>query len=593
MTDSKKMRTRQQNTAAILFGLGMVAVLFQIIPYLVLGEGTVIPYHDQLDGEMIAYILQSKYLFQGDIIPEFMNGAAKTALTLPAPAFVLLFCTGQYFLAYVLMHLIEIVVAYIGMYLLAREVNCNAFAAVIIAGVFAYLPFLPLYGLSQFGIPLLLWYYLRVRKQKNYVGAVIYSCIYALCSSLVLVGFGVLLMMGIELLCLLFKKKFKFPTAGEKKRVAIQILCIVSMTLIYIVENYRLVFQMLGIGSYGDVVSHKSEYVLAGESFGVTLLNMIFKGGSHSFDYHFYIMLGSLVGLLLCVIAGRGIIKKQEWKKLARVFGWIAGFILLAGFWESSAASSIRGQIGILGSIAFSRVMWITPTLWYFFGAIILGFLNKIWQESKGKRRLGTGASVAFFLVMFGIMGIRIIWDGTYPANVCRIIGREYSSISFEEYYAVGVLDQVEDYIYETTGETPEDYRVLSLGIDPAAAYYHGFYCLDGYSNNYSLEYKHQFREIIEPELNKNEYLRTSYDEWGNRCYLWCALVPGYFNFEKYTSYFWSYDIDTEAAKEMGAKYILSAVYLTEAEEIGLKRVREEAFETADSYYAIYLYEIE
>ena len=43
----------------------------------------------------------------------------------------------------------------------------------------------------------------------------------------------------------------------------------------------------------------------------------------------------------------------------------------------------------------------------------------------------------------------------------------------------------------------------------------------------------------------------------------------------------------------MGAKYILSSVYLVDAEKLGLKRVCEEPFETEDSYYTIFLYEFE
>ena len=106
-------------------------------------------------------------------------------------------------------------------------------------------------------------------------------------------------------------------------------------------------------------------------------------------------------------------------------------------------------------------------------------------------------------------------------------------SMSFRDYYAVDVLDQVQEYIYDNFGERPEDYRVVSLGIDPAAALYHGFYCLDGYSNNYSLEYKHRFREIIAPELAKSEYLEDNFDHWGNRCYLFSAECPGYYTIQK------------------------------------------------------------
>ncbi len=573
----------------LLFILGLSAVLAQMVPYILLGEGTVVPYHDQLDGEFIAYILQAKWLFQGDVIPEFMGGAQKTALILPAPAFVLLFCTGQYFLAYVLMHLTEIIVAYVGMYLLAREVKCPPFFAVVLGGLFAYLPFLPVYGLSQFGIPLLMWYWIRVGRNRNYAGAVVYSSIFALCSSPVLVGFGVLLMMLAEFAFSLGKKK----EDSLKKSLLVKLLCMGSMGILYIIVNYRLVLQMLGLGVSGDMVSHKSEYAYGETGLGEVIKQLVLTGGSHSEDYHLYILAGSVVGLLVCVAAGRKIITGAEWKALARVYGWLFLFILLAGFWDSGAAAGLRKGMGTLGSFGLARVMWIAPTLWYLSGAMILGFLGKIREAPGGRGKPGAVAAMVIFFGCMCIVGGSELWNGTYPANVCRIIGREYSSISFEEYYAVGVLEQVEDYIYETTGETAQDYRVLSLGIDPGAAYYHGFYCLDGYSNNYSLDYKHRFRKIIAPELAKNEYLRSSYDGWGNRCYLWTAQIPGYYNMEKYTSYLWDYDIDTQAAKDMGAKYILSATYLTEAEKIGLKRVREEAFETPDSYYAIYLYEFE
>lgn len=567
-----------------LFGSGLLIVLLQLVPHILLGEGTVVPYHDQLDGEMLSYIFQAKYLFSADVIPEFMGGVSKTALTPPAPAFVLLFCIMKPFTAYTVMLFLELLTAYVGMYLLAKEVNAGAFLSVVLAGVFSYLPFLPLYGLSQFGIPLLLWFYLRVKKQKNYPGAFLYCAIYAFCSSLVLVGFGILLLLAVELVFHALRRKKTFPVLftffGE-------------MTFIYCLENYRLIAQMLGIGKEGEILSHKSEYALNTDRFLSSLSTMFFQGGSHSEDYHFYLFIAGIIGIPVCLTAGRGILRKEVFLPLWKVYGYIAAMVLLAAFWQSSASASLKQHIGFLSGLAVWRVMWIVSSLWFLSAAMLIGMLRTILQQEQGKKRIFSLAATGIFPVMLGIMGMKCIWNGTYKANVCRIIGREYSSISFEEYYANGVMEQIQEYIYETGGEKPEDYRVLSLGIDPAAAYYHGFYCLDGYSNNYSLEYKHQFRKIIAPELAKSDYLRTYFDDWGNRCYLWCAQIPGYFNFEKYTSYFWNYEIDTKTAKELGAKYILSAVYLTNAEELGLKRIREEAFETPESYYAVYLYGIE
>lgn len=177
-------------------------------------------------------------------------------------------------------------------------------------------------------------------------------------------------------------------------------------------------------------------------------------------------------------------------------------------------------------------------------------------------------------------------------AQSAKLVNRNYAAMSFRDYYAVDVLDQVQEYLRENTGEEPQDYRVVSLGIDPAAALYHGFYCLDGYSNNYSLEYKHRFREIIAPELDKSEYLEDSFDHWGNRCYLFSAECPGYYTIEKGGFYFQDYTIDAESLRQLGGSYLLSAAYIDHSEDTGLELMRPEAFETENSYYRIYLYRV-
>ena len=74
---------------------GLVLVFLTLLPGFALGENAIFTYHDQLDGEVIAYLLQAKHLFSGSTLPEFMNGASKTALTMPAPACVLFFLGGN------------------------------------------------------------------------------------------------------------------------------------------------------------------------------------------------------------------------------------------------------------------------------------------------------------------------------------------------------------------------------------------------------------------------------------------------------------------------------------------------------------------
>ena len=116
-----KMTTevKTQKSEKVWFVLGALAVFFMGVPYLVLGKDSVFVYHDQLDGEVIAYLLQARHLWDGSgVLPEFMNGAAKTALTMPAPACVLLYRWLPAELALACMQVAGSFAGYLGMFCL-------------------------------------------------------------------------------------------------------------------------------------------------------------------------------------------------------------------------------------------------------------------------------------------------------------------------------------------------------------------------------------------------------------------------------------------------------------------------------------------
>ena len=140
----------------IFFLGGLAAVLLSFIPFILLGTDSIVVYHDQLDGELIVYLLRAKYLFSGsDVIPEFLGGASKTALTPPAPFAVLLFRLLPPFTAYLCMQFAGQLAAYLGMYFLTEEFTQKEWIRAGVALLFAFLPFLPVYGLTQYGLPML------------------------------------------------------------------------------------------------------------------------------------------------------------------------------------------------------------------------------------------------------------------------------------------------------------------------------------------------------------------------------------------------------------------------------------------------------
>ncbi len=698
---------------SICFVAGLLAVLFMGLPYLLLGEDAIVTYHDQLDGELIAYLLQAKHLFQGNTLPEFLNGVSKTALIPPAPACVLLFLGGNGFAGLVCMQLLGSLCGYLGMYLLVKEAACGApddrvlFAkldkrsglkecngaqdvngeaadrkmvdgkmvarknvnremvdgkssclpgmmlsviAMVVGVFYAYLPFLPVYGLAQYGLPMLVWCLLQAKKGRFVKTAFVYAALYALNSSLVLVGFGVLGSMLLWLLWLSWRSlcieknghgAWKMHRSKEKthNRTAENALNVnesekgviganrkmlgnvkviagiwVTMLLLYIVENISLLKQTLGIGA-ADEISHKAEYVLTPSGFFRGFWQGLIKGGQHSEDYHYLFLIGIVVVMLLALWCkvGKGLVSC-----IGVCLGWNVFYALVAAVWDSGLGIALRTKLSALGAFQMNRLLWIAPCFWYLALGCGLALAVELVRKGGGrvvlrKRTCGKAGglsetspkgicclvSIACCVLltgMLGVTGIKVLLESNLKPNIQKLRNPGYSAFSFRDYYAIGVLEQVEAYLYENTGATQEEYRVVSLGMDPAAALYHGFYCLDGYSNNYPLAYKHRFREIIAPELAKSEYLQDSFDDWGNRCYLFSAECPGYYTIEKNGFSFASYTLDVESLKELGGDYptyLLSAAYIQNAEETGLVLLLEEPFETEDSYYRIFLYGLE
>lgn len=596
----KAVKTEKLNKC--LFIMGFAAVFIMVIPYIILGQDSVVVYHDQLDGELIAYILQAKHLFDGKFLPEFMGGVYKTVLTPPAPAAVLLFRFLSAFSALVILQLFGSVIGYLGMYGLIKNVTGNSFIAMAVGVMYGYLPFLPVYGLSQYGIPMLIFlllYAMEKKTGKAVFPAVFYGIFYALNSSLVLVGFGILGSIIVWMILLLIRR--------EKKACGCMALVWSGILVTYVLENMTLILQTLGLSD--TYVSHKTEYTLFPETYAGGFLGAFINGGQHSEDFHKYFLWLILLEAVCCLlpfvykrIEPAKADMKNKYGKIYRIMCICilvnACYAFIAALWNGSIGVTLRVKFGALGAFQMDRLLWIAPCLWYLAFACGLALLAGIVIQRRSFN-ISVKSSAAFIVVrplilpaavLLAVCGGKILLESNLKPNLQKVINPEYGAISFNDYYAVGVMDEVEALIMELTGKTQDEYRVVSLGIDPAAALYHGFYCLDGYSNNYPLEYKHEFRSIIASELDKNGYLTEYFDGWGNRCYLFSAECPGYYTIEKGGFYFQNYSIDAEALKSMGGEYIISAAYIANSEECGLILLNEEPLETDDSYYRIYVY---
>ena len=132
---------------------------------------------------------------------------------------------------------------------------------------------------------------------------------------------------------------------------------------------------------------------------------------------------------------------------------------------------------------------------------------------------------------------------------------------------------------------------MVSIGLHPAISQYNGFYTLDTYNNYYPLSYKHQFRKIIEKELDKNAQLKRYFDQWGGRCYIFVDELGKKYDYRKNsTKTIKNLELNTEVLKEMGGQYIISSVPIINADENNLDLL--DVFDHKDSAWKIYLYQI-
>lgn len=584
-------KTRKEKILPIL---GVLLVSIIAFPYMLLGENSFIQVHDQMDGEILNYIYQAKYLFGGDIIPEFMNGMTKASMLPPAPFGVLFYILCKPFTAFALMHLFVLLTGFFGMYRLLRKCGITLEICLITAVLFCYMPFYPVYGLAILGQPLLILCVWNLFEKKRRLISLIGIALYAGFSSLALIGYAWIVFGILFILLLLLQKK------GTQAREVTY--GVATLLVIYLLTNVELLKSVLG--NHGFVTHREEMKLLPAENLIQTAKNLFLTGGSYAPVYAKALCIASILILMTIVIMARmkraGKILISRGRVMAVLLAVIMIGTCLCTLWTGSFILRIRQSIG--GSLAYfqaDRIYWIFPLLW----TLILAFGLESLIEMKKMFRPFIGK--AFLLVFTGLLilcqGYQIARDNTLNKNVRLLLVDGYSQITWKSLYMEDVFEEIntailnnENSMDNSPADTPKAFSVISLGLYPSVPLYNGFTCADGYSNNYNLEYKHQFRKIMADELEKDKEVKRYFDEWGNRLY----LVSGEYGFNpllpKNAGYrFENLSLDIDAMKELNIRYIFSAAPIINAEELKLSLLAESPFSSAESYYEIWVYYVE
>jgi hypothetical protein len=552
--------------------------LLFLLPYLLLGPRSYIIIDDNLDAEISVPYLLTRYHLTLDyrpdaVVPPIMNGlprnSLRSGLSLTMPLFAWLPPLWAYLMHHVLVRLLGL----LGMYALLRRhflagvEEPGPWLAAGLALAWAVLPVYPIYGLTVLGQPWLLLAFLNLRRGPGHWTDWLLIAAFPFWSMFVFVGpFAVAGVGGLLLW-----------DAWQGRRVAWRVVAgLALLTVMYLVVEYPLFYSLLIAKQF---VPHRLEFNLGrlgpqGWAAGLmSTVRYFFMGQYHASLFFRGAALLAVGAALGTASASRRLLLRRE---LVPLLAGLAGIAAFCGFYPQ-LVELVQDQVPVLRTFNLSRFHFLTPLLWF---VVLVLCLRQI---PGSKLRLALLA-----LQMLVGLGMNAEW----VANLRILVGRPRATEpSYQAFVAPALFSKVQQSIRLQTGQEPSQYRVACLGLPPSVAQLNGFYTLDSYQNNYPLTYKHQFRPLIAGELAKSPVLRTYFDDWGNRCYLMAAELGKNFRVGALPVHrVQDFAFDAPAFRELGGRYVLSAVQLATPARSGLRLQSE--FDDPTAYWRVYLYSV-
>lgn len=590
------------------FGGLLLLLGIYLIPRIILGKDSFVVINDGLDSEILwRYLLaEHRAVFQADaVIEQIMNGLPRAYLISGFNFTVWLFMLFDPFFAYIINQIVVHLVAFSGMFLLLHEhyfKDKKKILPIFICSLcFAFIPFQSIYGLSIAGQPLLLWVFLRIRKNRARFFDYLIVCSFPFFSNFILAGVYIVT----ALFVFLFIDLFRTKRLNRKMLVWILILA-----AIYLITEYNLIYNYIANSDFQSHRAERSVYhteIPNRECYGFDralflALRNFFVGGSYPQSLHTPIIVLVFITavIILIRIYRGGMIPDLIWLFMGLILiNFLISLIWSFFYWEGMIP--VKLKFPILAAYNLQRFNWLFPFFWYF----LLGITLHLIFHNCGRIFRITAIlmiCIQFLFIWTNAFGMRYMakfnelrFNSELILN--RLLGKDNGIITWNQFISEDLFTQIREHI----GKNPGDYRVVSLGIHPSVSQFNGFYTLDSYQNNYPLAYKHQFRKIISKELEKNSYWQRVYDFWGNRCYLFADELKKresttsawkiYFETRKdEENIIRNLEIDATALQGMGGEYIFSAYQIDNARDNRL--VLDGVFDTESSPWKIYLYKL-
>ena len=549
------------------FVLGGFIVLSINLVWLLLGQDSYVLIHDNLDGEFvyIIHLLKSCNVLGIDLdgqIEGVMNGVNRSYFRSGLNITILLFYLFPPFVAYVVNHALVHFIGFAGMYYLLKKyfVKENDILVLIISLTFGLLSYYHIqYGLSISGQPLLLFAFLNIlNNEKKFY------------NWLIILAFPFYSFLPVTLP---FFLPFLFLIAGityyNKRKISVQFITALCMLVIV---NLLVEFNLVYSSFFSTDVMHRTEFNRGRPDFSAFIEQL-----ASSLLYTQYhagkLFISPVIGVVfLCIFLNRKL-QKSSIRLLYTLF--IVLILTLAGRYITYYFGD---QINLLKTIQVDRFYFLAPMLWLLLFASVLNELD--WRKHIQKY-----FAISFLIIVSG-GALRLNPELSHNIN---FLLNNRSMPSFRQFFDKELFNKIKGYIDIEANNS--DYHVISIGMHPSIAQYNNLNSLDSYQNNYSLAYKHKFRNIIAKEISKTSELKEYYDNWGSLCYAFSSNLGKDYMFSKNSNLTIPVpDYDWNAFKAMNGKFVLSPVQLNLVGNEGITFLK--SFESQHSFWKIWLYKV-
>lgn len=497
------------------------ALILYLSPGLFLGGGAVVRIHDNLDGFVADRfaVARSGKMFGAPIdasVDQVMTGIPLNSFLGSFNVTALLFDRFSVGAAYVFNDALVHVVGFAGMFLLVSSLLEGAgqnipvrLIASLVALSFSLLPFYSMAGVSASGQPLFLYALIDAGRRGFSWRSALCVCAFVFHSSVVYT-FGMIFAAALYSVFTAFERK-------KPRAASILAVSFMAMTLAIAVE-YRMVYQTFFDRGY---ISHRTEFDATRWSIGPAglpgaLAEMILTGQYHAPSFNLVIILTlALAALVVRVKLADELPHQRKYMKYSLYS--IFALTLFYGAYNSWLSAPFRNAFSITRSFQFDRIYFSGPMLWH----VAMGMGTAVISTMR-ETALPQGRKIAAALLICHAL-FTMSHDAMRMADFPRALDAIFNKgpvdpniSTIDNFMAAGLFGDIKEHVGRPCG----DYRVASVGIEPAVSILNGFYSLDGFAVNYPLDYKRKFRRVIAGELARDDFKRDYFDKWGNRCYV-------------------------------------------------------------------------